>query len=389
MSLLINELLPRLLQDSDFDREMTNLGLKAYHGAQQRAGLKWRNGRWPCMYPGCQHKAIGSHTLQKSNSLEAIAEGPRPGAGVVVTPKFDPAFGDRIDTNLSFEKASIFPGFCGDHDRELFKHLESTSGTPDPRALVLQCCRTFSRERRVHNHAHETSKAGYDAMVHDQHEAIGRRLEGLAGKPLTAITGFRTAERFQYDANELRRIRHGASAQWEFVKSFEKLAPSVDDFYRDSTARFPQMFIKTWAVSTCLDFALSGADDIGLSFAPIPIFYFVMPRSGVSHLAVFSHIDDEAILAALLQQKGLYDLKPGQTGAGLFRFFEQLMINRTNHWFLRLSAWERLPDDDKKRLADEVNIHERPVIGDGTPIFAIPEGLEVTRNAVWRPSPLR
>ena len=114
-----------------------------------------------------------------------------------------------------------------------------------------------------------------------------------------------------------------------------------------------------------------------------------MPRSGVSHLAVFSHIDDEAILAALLQQKGLYDLKPGQSGAGLFRFFEQLMINRTNHWFLRPSAWERLPDDDKKRLADEVNIHERQIVGDGTPIFAIPEGLEVTRNSVWRPGPLR
>lgn len=381
---MLQKLLSRVCDDPSIHIEMANLHRRAYFDAQNRAGDKWRNGHWTCMHPECNDRAIGSHTLQKKNSLEAIAD---PTSRVVVSPRFDPAVGDRVGTNLSYENASVFRGFCEKHDRELFLHLEEMTGAPDPLATVLQCCRTFCRERLAQVHAFEASKNGYDRMVRDQHEAIGRRLEALSGLPLSTISGYTETERLQYRPDNLERIRHLASAQATFLNSFDKLAGSVGDFFCDR-AKPPHMFIKSWALSNCLDFALSGSDDIGLPGAPVPMFYFVMPRSGVTHLGAFCHIEDEAVLTNVLEEKEVYDLRPGDNGIALFRFFEQLMIDRTNHWFLRPSAWAALSDSGRQILISEVNIHDRSLYSAGTKLFPSPEKLEVTRNVSWRPRPL-
>jgi len=381
---VLDDLMSRLREDPDYHREMSNIHKASFFDSQRRGAEKWRNGRWTCMHPQCSKETIGSHTLQKSNSLQAIAEGSTATSAVVVSPHFNPATGDTIGTNLSYANASVFPGFCGDHDRDLFLHLEETVGTPDTLGMLMQCSRTFCRERLALVHAWDTARIGCEQMVNNQNAATAARLTSMAGTPLSGISGYDETARFHYLPDRLRQIRLDASAQAMFLNSFDKIVGSIGDFFCDQT-KVPQIVVKSWAVSSLLDFALSGADDIGLPGAPIPMFYFVIPRSGVTHMSAFCHIEDEPILETLLASKKIGDLKPGADGGPLFRFFEQLMINRTNHWFLRPSTWARLPDDAKARLLEDVNSHDASIYGRGSEIFPVPNGLRVIRSETWRP----
>lgn len=94
----------------------------------------------------CSSTIIKSHTVQKNGGLSAIAE-----SGHVLTVK--PTMKAMIDSegtpgprSIGVNKASVFPGFCGKHDDELFKPIESKSVSLNKDTAFLFAYRAMAYE---------------------------------------------------------------------------------------------------------------------------------------------------------------------------------------------------------------------------------------------------
>lgn len=102
-----------------------------------------------CLVPGCKNKAIGSHAIQKSAILEALAD-----KGVVYTrpqsftqmiyqlEATEPAIISEVGVN----KASVFKGYCPVHDTKLFKSAESLDISKRREMTTALHCRALSLE---------------------------------------------------------------------------------------------------------------------------------------------------------------------------------------------------------------------------------------------------
>jgi hypothetical protein len=76
-----------------------------------------------CLFPGCKEPAINSHSQQKEGQLRVIAK-----EGVVYA--LERNYYRSLKSGLTLiptgiSKASTFPGFCGNHDKEIFWDLEN------------------------------------------------------------------------------------------------------------------------------------------------------------------------------------------------------------------------------------------------------------------------
>ncbi|RSC31568.1 SEC-C domain-containing protein [Agrobacterium sp. FDAARGOS_525] len=118
--------------------------IEAAMHAELRAGY--------CAHPDpdsdpCSTTIVRSHTVQKKGGLAAIAED-----GHVMTVK--PSMKELIKTQgnpqpqkIGVNKASVFPGFCGRHDTELFKPIEGKSLTLTKATAFLFSYRAIAYER--------------------------------------------------------------------------------------------------------------------------------------------------------------------------------------------------------------------------------------------------
>lgn len=74
----------------------------------------------------CDKPAINSHTVQKGGTLAAIQQN-----GHVYEIRSDPTSNETNSHSfekIGWKKASVFPGFCRDHDQQVFRDLELHSG---------------------------------------------------------------------------------------------------------------------------------------------------------------------------------------------------------------------------------------------------------------------
>ena len=102
------------------------------HHYQQR-----RKQRYLCSFPkelgGCSKYSIRSHSVQRNGGLSLIAEGGKVYSCVDFTTSPTTSISDPSPKLLGHQKqASVFFGFCGDHDRDLFKGAEVDAEQPSP-----------------------------------------------------------------------------------------------------------------------------------------------------------------------------------------------------------------------------------------------------------------
>jgi hypothetical protein len=95
----------------------------------------------------CDGKIVKAHTIQKSGGLEAIA---RDGHVYFLStprrlnPERKP--GELVPRLVGIGQASVFPGFCAKHDRELFLPIEGKHCTIGPAEALLFSYRTSCLE---------------------------------------------------------------------------------------------------------------------------------------------------------------------------------------------------------------------------------------------------
>jgi hypothetical protein len=102
---------------------------KSFRGVCQRADKYARKRAYRCLAPGCEEKAIWSHSIPRSACVEALAEKgilyTRPmsmNSGLKMTATTDPPTILHVGVGL----AGVFKGYCPRHDAFLFASAEPT-----------------------------------------------------------------------------------------------------------------------------------------------------------------------------------------------------------------------------------------------------------------------
>jgi hypothetical protein len=108
-----------------------------------------------CMHPtaavsSCKGPPIASHAIQKKGPLAAIVDS----SHHVLHFKPSDKDASQILESLGWKKASIFPGYCANHDAALFRKLETEAFIGTHEQCVLQsfrsvCCELYKKKAAV------------------------------------------------------------------------------------------------------------------------------------------------------------------------------------------------------------------------------------------------
>ncbi|MDP1745645.1 MAG: hypothetical protein Q8L90_08710 [Bacteroidota bacterium] len=98
-----------------------------------------------CLFDGCLETAINSHLLQKNGIINQISENNQ-----VYQIRSDNYVKEGLEFRLqSIKVAFAFPGFCSQHDNDIFKEIETTDiQYTDYRTQLLFCYRALMNEKR-------------------------------------------------------------------------------------------------------------------------------------------------------------------------------------------------------------------------------------------------
>jgi hypothetical protein len=128
---------------------------KRFRALIQAADKHVRNKQYRCLFPSCHKPAIQSHAIPRASCIEALSDN-----GVLYTQR--QSFNPTIDMSNIFDPpdvveiginhASVFKGYCPEHDSQLFASAETTDRRRKHgmfislhlRALSLE----YSRKRR-------------------------------------------------------------------------------------------------------------------------------------------------------------------------------------------------------------------------------------------------
>lgn len=97
----------------------------------------WRQ-KGPCVIPGCGNTCIASHTIPESFALKKISH-----KGEVFSPRYNSALKTYECKPLSTAQASVFPGFCPEHE-SWFSGFERKGDFDDP-SIAIQNLRVIFR----------------------------------------------------------------------------------------------------------------------------------------------------------------------------------------------------------------------------------------------------
>jgi len=100
-----------------------------------------------CMHPlaspeTCKGKIIDSHSIQRKGPLSKIVNS----SGHVMRFEQNQKEGSIVASDISWRKASVFPGFCSFHDSSLFSPIEKYAFTGDHQQCVLHAFRNICNE---------------------------------------------------------------------------------------------------------------------------------------------------------------------------------------------------------------------------------------------------
>src|SRR5689334_12996995 len=123
---------------------------KNLRATAQMADRYVRNKGYMCLFPACTKLAVRSHAIQRASIVEALADN-----GVVYTLRqsfnsamtMDSPIAAMDVIEVGVNDASVFRGFCAEHDSALFASAEkiplkkSMSFSLHLRALSFEYCR--------------------------------------------------------------------------------------------------------------------------------------------------------------------------------------------------------------------------------------------------------
>ena len=92
-----------------------------------KAQKKMNAQKHSCLFPGCKNNAISSHSQQRGGQLKAISKNGEVYSmekNLYKLMKRSPEDGRVCFKKTPISNASVFPGFCTEHDSKLFAPIE-------------------------------------------------------------------------------------------------------------------------------------------------------------------------------------------------------------------------------------------------------------------------
>jgi hypothetical protein len=308
----------------------------------------WKKSR-NCIVFGCGSQAIQrSHTIQRAGPLKQIAE-----EGLVMTPRL------RADQyGLSMRKvpivsASIFPGFCIQHE-QLFRDFEQRRALRHTKDFVLQAYRATCREavRLEIERAYFMQNADAFSKAHDDF-MVGELSRRISAKGETISPDLIRQTITRSEPSGLPRYHLLMQATWHDLQKLrgEHIRAIEQALFTQSTTNLP---VSVVTLPIEIPVCLSGMDCINLSIGDrdhrVLVILNVIPEPGNTHIIGYVPPGDQEFLAPYME--AIDGLLPG------LNTIESAMLHSTDHWYLRPSVWNRLPEKRRNQILSEVELRD-------------------------------
>lgn len=332
----------------------------------KHAHLKDEQRNWDrshvCMYPDCNRDSIKrSHTIPRG-TLRLIAED-----GHLVAPRVDQSEGCIVVEKIGINRASIFPGFCAEHEN-IFQQFESSKKLSQPVDFALQIYRTICRELVKGEHTQKYLEITLSVFKEMRDEWFREEIQKNLGKCFVLPEGYHV-HNVEINVNDVVRegelALQGAKEGTEglrrrfldpFVEAMGSLSLKMPIVHLESSSRFPV------ALSGRGNFHIEHAGTSSKTSDIIAILN-VTPREDGTDVFLAVSEEDEGALQSYL---GNFERMAGPKD-WLLCMVESWMLNGSDHWFMTPSAWEYLDSESKARalsniLSDEQSVGELPQV---------------------------
>lgn len=317
-----------------------------YRTEQQRAKAHfdrfkqiWKGWDKPgkCIYRGCPNPTIRrSHAIQKSAHLEHLAENQH-----VLTPQLN-ARGQLEMKRIGVNLASTFPGFCEDHE-QIFAEFETAGSISNPRHFGLQAFRTLCREifRK------KLEIAGQSSAIDQYRKARSNYyISTIEGSTPNATVHSLEIKGDGMERFVTSRIRESKLTLAELEGDlYDELFEFINDERRE-----PCLNVLTLPFEVpvaCSGFGnLTYIDRARKKKREAFCALGILPQPG-STIAYFATSKKHSGIA------DIYFVKMG-AGFGAVNAMESWIVNGSDHWFMRPSAWDSIPAPRQKRILEQI-----------------------------------
>lgn len=292
-----------------------------------------------CHFSGCNKQTIKcSHSITKRNCLKLISDQ----KNHVIYPRYD-----YFKKKVAFEKigineASVFPGFCREHENS-FKDFESGESINESSLILFQSYRAVCREIFYYQNLIETStNILVDYQKYLNSEALSRYKIEVNKFGIKELNKNR---KFEVTGSRIQQITKSNIYHQSYISRLQKLKKSMDETITDAKHKKGVQY-KGEKYKINIPLALSGCAQVPLNKDEYFLLNFnVIPRNGEMYVFLTSYNSNQDFFNAIVNEYfGDY--------FQILNLIESLMIYGTDNWYISPSYWNNIPDEIKDKILD-------------------------------------
>ncbi len=291
-----------------------------------------RKKKGKCVFPDCAKKCVSSHTIPESAVLKRIAHQKN-----VLYPHFDTTLGTYQCKPISIGKASVFPGFCTEHEK-LFSGFE-INGEFGDQSIALQNLRV------IYRYLFETSSllkvfkrklTSYKKELMDYQRERFTQADKFVKKGVTLIDINDNIT--EHLSNNIEKLEYILARIHN-----EDLVP----FFDTLTGKNLSISIITVNIEYEVPICLAGKSEFKTNQGNYTVHLSIFPYQRNTFCCFSLPKSSEQEFMALLERYD-DDLK-------FLKFIESWMIHGTDFWYINPIEWESYTQEKKEKILTQLN----------------------------------
>lgn len=326
----------------------SNIGeSKGYRYRGYREACDLRKKVRKCIFPGCSNFCIPkSHTIQKA-SLEKISE-----LQHLLCPESKE--GKIIISSIGINEASTFPGFCQVHEN-IFKVFEHDNNICTTKDFQLQMFRTICREIVSVQSTIDGLKRALDNYINFRNLQFEKRTKELLGSTLSDCL-----QRVNINCDNWR-IKLGNKKIENYSSHLQYLRKQYKRVYDDiKNETYSKFYISPIELHWVIPVALAGIGKFSMKlhkkYRNVFVFINVIPFDNKTLVIIGGDSRDEKYIE---RYSSLF-----YNPLNALNVIERWMVYGSDHWFIKPSIWNSLPDERKNRIIEAISKTDRNIGSD-------------------------
>lgn len=302
-----------------------------------------------CIFPSCSKQSIKkSHSIPKSSSLLNIAK-----KGHLLKPEFDltSSFPVIKMVKLGVNNASVFPGYCEEHER-IFTNFELDCKFDDAKKALLQTYRTICRERtwrEIEIDINDEIKRTYKSKINE--DALKEIRDSLSHYPQ-----FSQIENIEITGVD--SVLNSLDGYHDFIKSSNKDLHKLENkilqiLYGNS--RKDELLIRVINVDIKFPISLCGFGTQKYVEKEIErvayVFLNVIPLKESTYIICLGSEKDKTIFEK-------YCDFSFENPINMLNMIESFMVNGSDHWYINPDIWNGISKDKQEKILYDILVTE-------------------------------